>query len=101
LIDYFRKSQKEYCRVRYENIIGSLESRKKEMEVIAKFIGLNADAIRHLGLDKLPVVQATEDPQPYRWKKRKDLLLPLLNDSELSNISEELNYSKENIKEWF
>lgn len=101
LLEYFKKSRKEYYRVRYEDIIGGLESRKEEIEGIVKFLGINVDAVGLLGLDKLAVVQATDDPQPYRWKKRKDLLLPLLNDPQLSGISEELNYSTENIKEWF
>jgi hypothetical protein len=101
LIDYFSKNRKKYCRIKYENIIGSPDSRKKEMETVVKFMGLNLGVIGGLDFGNLPVVQATEAPEPYRWKKRQDSILPLLDDQGISDIAEELNYSKDNIGEWF
>ena len=98
---YLKKSGKLPCRVAYENITGSLASRTAEMNKIMDFLGLGRGSVKHLDLDKLPVVQATQPPQAYRWKKRKDILLPLLDDPVISGMAGQLGYRKNNIEGWF
>jgi hypothetical protein len=98
---YLRKDMKEYCLVRYENIISNSALRAAEINKILNFIGLNAEAVKYLDLDKLPIVQVTEPPEPYRWKKRDKMLRPFLDNPKISGMSTELGYSKDNIKEWF
>jgi hypothetical protein len=98
---YLKKSGKRHCSVKYENMIGSLASRTAEINKIMDFIGLGSGMVDGLGLDKLPVVQATQQPQAYRWKKRKDMLLPILDDPKISVMANELGYRKDNIEEWF
>jgi len=99
--EYLNKGQKQYCLINYENIIKNLESRTNEIGKIANFIGIKGDVAKLLVLDKLPIVQATETPQLYRWKKRRDVLLPVLNSPEISEMSGRLGYDKDNIEEWF
>jgi len=97
---YLKKSQKKYCWVKYENMISNLELRKKEINKILDFMGLGSEAIEQLSLDKLPIVQATQVPRVYRWKKRKNIILPLLEDSKIYEMAAELGYDKNNNEEW-
>jgi hypothetical protein len=99
--DYLRADDiTQCCRIRYENIIGSSGSRLSEIEKIFAFLGLDNRGINHLDLDKLPVIQATLPPVPYRWKARQEILLPLLDTPQVVRMSDTLGYKKENIKEW-
>jgi hypothetical protein len=98
--EYLHKSRKKYCLVRHENIVRSLGSRKQEIGSILDFVGIERRAMEQLGLDNLSVVQATKAPQPYRWKKRKSLLAPILNSPEIGKMAGLLGYDKKNIKEW-
>ena len=98
---YLKSSQKEHCLARYENMIGSLKSRRKEICGILDFLGRNNSAVKEIKLDNLPTVQATELPGIFRWKKRKDIILPILGSPEVSQISDQLGYTKDTLKEWF
>lgn len=99
--EYLNQSQKQHCLVRYENIIRSLESRKEEIGKIIDFIGIDDGVKKQLELDNLSIVQATEAPQPYRWKKRRDILLPVINNSKIDELAALFGYNKKNIEEWF
>lgn len=99
--EYLNHSQKQYCLVRYENIVRSLKSRKEEIGKIIDFIGIGDGVKKQLELDNLSIVQATEAPQPYRWKKRRDILLPVINNSKINEMAALLGYNKKNIEEWF
>lgn len=99
--EYLRKTGKGHCQVRYEDIIRGSASRAAEIDKITDFTGISSSAAGRLNLDRLPVVQATEPPQPYRWKNRKDMLLSLLDDPKISGMSKGLGYRKNDIEEWF
>ncbi len=98
--EYINNDIIRHYQVKYENIVGNLKLRYSEIKKITDFIGIDKDIIETLGLDRLPVIQATQSPQFYRWKKRKDIILPLLNDSKVSKMCSELGYDKENLEEW-
>ena len=98
---YLHKGKKQYCLIRYESLIRSSESRRKEIGKILDFLGMRSDVVRRLELDVLPVIQATKKPQPFRWKRRKGLLVPLLDSPEISKMCVWLGYDKNNLKEWF
>ena len=85
---------------KYENIVRNLDSRISEIKKIIDFIGISQDAIKDLSLDKLPVVQATQPPKLYRWKKRRDRLLSIINNPKISKMSTKLGYDKERVEEW-
>jgi len=87
--------------VKYENIISGKGRRLTEIKKIFDFIGLDGKDIPALGLGKLPVVQATKSPKPYRWKARARLLAPLLKDKRICRMARSLGYDIRNTKEWF
>jgi hypothetical protein len=97
---YLQKSQDKYCLIRYENMIGSFILRKREINKIINFMKLDPAVIESVELHKLPVVQATAAPRAYRWVKRKNMLRPLLDDPGLAQMSAQLGYCKNNLKEW-
>lgn len=97
---YFNKMEKQYCLVKYEDIVRSLKSRMDEMARIIDFIGARHDVIKQLRLDKLPVVQATEAPEHFRWKIRKDMLMPLLGYTRIFEMCSRLGYSRDVMREW-
>lgn len=94
------KGKKQHCLVKYENIIGNVESRMTQIGRILDFVGINQNTLNQLQLDKLPIIQATQTPQPYRWKKRESILLPLLDSPKISRMCARLGYDKDRIEEW-
>lgn len=87
--------------VKYENIISGKGRRLTEIKRIFDFLGFDEKDIPTLGLGKLPVVQATKSPKPYRWKARSSLLVPLLKDKRICRMARSLGYDIRNTKEWF
>lgn len=100
ILNYICRSGKRNITVRYEEIAASLESRIATFERIIDFTGLEAASIPLLNLDILPVVQSTLPPQLYRWKKRKDIIEGLFNDSKIVQLSEALGYPKSQMEMW-
>jgi len=101
-IQEYVASQKESpCLIRYEDLIKGLGSRMQEIEKIIDFIGVSRRCVGQLGLDNLPVVQATEEPLPFRWKNRQGRLLPLLKKRQIKEMSAQLGYDKIKTSEWF
>lgn len=98
---YLDKSKKQYCRITYEDIISGLEKREAAIEKIMEFVGIEDNVKGQLELNNLSVVQATEAPSCGRWKKRKGLLLPVINTPKISEMAGLLGYDKNNIEEWF
>lgn len=86
--------------IRYENIVRNLESRNEEFGKILNFAGIPEEESINLNLEYLPVVQSTLPPQLYRWKKRKDIIMRLLKDKKILEMSSQLGYFKENMEEW-
>lgn len=100
ITEYLNNNNINCCRIRYENIVANLISRFNEIERIIEFLGLQQSTIESLKIDKLPIVQATELPQQYRWKKRKNIILPLFSSYKLSMMLSQLGYDKNSIEEW-
>jgi len=98
--EYIRNGKIKYYRTRFENIIKSFELRVREIKKIVEFIGNGQYSIEKLGLDKLPVIQATCYPRFYRWKEKKNILLPLLDNPGISKMYRQLGYERKNLKEW-
>lgn len=98
--EYIDNRNISYCHVKHENIVGNLYSRVAEIRKITDFLGIEKDVVEMLKLDSLPVVQATSSPDPFRWKKRREILLPFLDDPKISKMCQELGYDKENYEEW-
>jgi hypothetical protein len=100
ILQYLSRGDRKHLTVRYENIIRDPGSRTREFEAMLAFMDMPPDQLPLLGLSDLPVVQSTHLPQPYRWKKRPDLLARLLEDPRIVGMADRLGYKKDNIEEW-
>ena len=100
ILKYFSTGHAEFRMFHFENIIRNITSRTEEFRNILCFAEIPESEIGHLHLDRLPVVQSTLPPQLYRWKKRKDIILKILNDPKILDMSSQLGYLKENRKDW-
>ena len=99
--EYMRNGTIQYIQIKYENIAGNFELRYSEMKRIIDFMGMDKEFIKALELERLPLVQATHSPQfSYRWKKRRNIISPLLNNFKIYETYNNLGYNKENIEEW-
>jgi hypothetical protein len=97
---YLDETGRKCCRVRCEDLFLSKGSLKVELEKIADFIGLGRDAAKNAEVENLPVVQASEKPENCRWKKRKDIILPVIDAPAVSEMSANLGYNKNKMGEW-
>lgn len=100
ILHYLSSSGRPHCIVRYEDMIRSIHSRREQFERLLDFIGVPAGHADLLRLDDLPVVQATLPPQLYRWKKRKDLIVRLLDDPRVLETSVRLGYERKTMEDW-
>jgi len=100
ILQYLSSGRTKYCTFHYENMIRNISSRTEEVRKMLDFSGIPESEIYQLQLDDLPVIQSTLPPQLYRWKKRKDIILRLLNDPKILEMSARLGYLKENMEEW-
>jgi len=100
ILKYLSGSKTKSCMFRYEDIIRNISSRTEEFRKMLDFAGIPESEIYELHLDDLPVIQSTLPPQLYRWKKRKDIIMRLMIDPKILEISSQLGYLKENMEEW-
>ena len=98
--DYLKESSNSSCLVKYENIIRDLSCRYKEFEKIISFLGLSNKTLTELDITEFPIVQATELPGPFRWKKRREQLKNVLNKKEIHKMAEQLGYAADNTGDW-
>ncbi|NVN98076.1 MAG: sulfotransferase [Geobacteraceae bacterium] len=100
ILDNLAGSSSSSCTIRFEDIIRSVESRKEQFAAMLNFIGIDPQETVSLGLESLPIVQSTLPPQLYRWKKRKDLIKRLMDDPQISSMSEKLGYNIATMDGW-
>ncbi len=98
--EYKHTSKIAHCHVTYEDMVLDFKSRLSTFEKILDFIDVDTNIIQTLDLNELPVVQVTQPPRPYRWKERREILVPLLDSPEVSEMYTQLGYNKKNIEEW-
>ena len=94
ILKYLSNGRTKSSMFHYENMIRNILSRAEEFRNMLDFAGIPESEIHQLQLDDLPVIQSTLPPQLYRWKKRKDIILRLLNDPKILEMSEQLDIPK-------
>lgn len=100
IVEYKKRETIPFCQVQYENLVKNRDLRSIEIRKILDFIGLNTNTAEVLGADPLPVVQATQPPQHYRWKQKRDKILPVLDNCHMNDMCRELGYDQGNIEQW-
>lgn len=98
--EYINKGKKQHCLVRYEDLNRSHGLGMDEIGRISDFVGAPLTILKKSEFDKMPFIQATHPPGPYYWKKREDILLPLVDDRKISSMCAELGYDRNKIEEW-
>ncbi len=76
-----------------EDIIMDSADRLRALKAVEGFLGLESGSAESALSAGLPVVQATEPPERFRWMKKKDLLMPVLEDAAVAGLASELGYS--------
>lgn len=64
--------------VRFEDIVGTVDTRHEALAALADFVGVEAAAL--LKSDELPTMMATATPNPARWRQNTALLDPVVRD---------------------
>jgi hypothetical protein len=100
ILENLASSGQRSCRVRFEDIIRSIDSRRTEFARMLDFMGISPGEEEVLRLESLPIVQATLPPQLYRWKRRQDLIGRLLEDPGILEMTHKLGYFKKGMEGW-
>jgi hypothetical protein len=100
ILGHLAETHRRSCRVHFEDVIRSSESRIATFERMLDFMGVASDQIQALQLDALPVVQSTLPPQLYRWKLREDMIARVLAAPRISEMAATFGYSTENMDAW-
>ncbi len=97
LKDIVSKVVDDYIPVRYESLLDRA-ALAKELDRICEFAGIknllsrSADASR-------PVMSVTP-PEPGKWRKRKDLLAPIVSGGEIAEMARALGYDPKDWENW-
>jgi len=100
ILGHLAETQRRSCRIRFEDIMRSGESRRGAFERMLDFMGVAADQIPALQLGTLPVVQSTLPPQLFRWKRRHDMIAKVLAAPHISELAASFGYCQENMDAW-
>ncbi len=88
------------CRVHFEEIIRSPESRRREFERMLDFMGITSSEIDSLRLHAMPVVQSTLPPQLYRWKQREEMISRVLAIPRIREMAAAFGYDDASREGW-
>jgi len=100
ILDNLATSRQSSCRVRFEEIIRSADSRLAEFERMLDFMEVSSAELGALGLHCLPVVQSTLPPQLYRWKRRGEMIDRVLAAPHIREMAASFGYHEDNMEEW-
>lgn len=100
VLGYLRQNKAESCEVKYEEMAFDFNSRAATVKKIMRFIGIRDYDIPGPALKNFPLIQATQKPAPYRWKARKEILLPLLEQPHISDMGFALGYGRQQDEKW-
>jgi len=101
ILQHKQESGVEYINVRYEDIVKDISTRTKELIKIAEFLGIDIkDNIKQINTERLPLVQATKKPVPFRWRERGSILLRMLERKEVQDLCYYLGYNLYRLDEW-
>lgn len=100
ILQYLSQTNCKVYKLKFEEFIGSVKLRKDKLIEICDFIGFNGNINNIIDLSNLPLVQVTEKPKPARWKERRDIIMPTLQNSGILETCWKLEYDISNIERW-
>ena len=89
--DYILERNRQRLTIKFEDF---LENPDEVLRKIATYVGIPPPFI-----DGLPHIMTTNKPESYRWHKRKNLLLKMINDFRVEEMMDRLGYSM-NPQKW-
>ncbi len=98
IIDYTERNPVDYLRIKFEDVIGPIASRREVFSRICHWLGINGREIIAAAMaEDLPPVMVTTSisPRKRRWFKKAELIRPVLVDPGLAIVAtaEKLGYS--------
>ncbi len=99
ILDFLDGSKIEHCMIRFEEIVNTFETRSLAFSRIAEFLGVGGNVWKIMDHD-LPVIQRTNMPYPFRWKRREREILNVINSADLARLSDSLGYPVKNKERW-
>lgn len=95
-----QEDKKNVLKVRAEDILASPQSRWLAINRITKFLGIEIDHSLRACVETMPVVMATARPQPRRWLKRKEMIMPVVSQFHIAQLANFLDYSLQQKEQW-
>ena len=81
-------------RLRFEDVVGPREARTKVSAALAPLLGVPETRLRHVLAADLPVVMATAEPAPARWRSRGEALREVLREATQLELAASLGYAR-------
>lgn len=100
ILKHLAEARPGCLRLKCEDIIRGSESRLVALKTVEVFLGFESGSASNAVIGGFPVVQATEPPERFRWMKKKDMLMPALEDEAVAGLASELGYSGERHDSW-
>lgn len=85
----------EVHRIAFEDVVGPPQRRLPALESLAAWLGVDPAPLLDAASGTLPVVMPTHEPRPGRWRRREDVLAPVLGDRATLELAAELGYSRD------
>lgn len=95
--DIAEKVVEDFIDVRYEALLDRVLL-AKELDRVCDFAGIENSFSRSADASR-PVMSVTP-PAPGKWRKRKDILAPVVSDGKIANMAKALGYAPKDWENW-
>jgi len=90
ILDYTEQNQTDFLRVKFEDVVGPISTRRQVFSRIAQWLGITGDEIIKAAVaDDLPPIMATTTMPPLkrRWFEKTAIIRPVLTDPQMEILS--------------
>ncbi len=92
ILEFVQRNDVDYRRVRFEEFCNGAASRLKVFRELSAWLGISEhNLLKTLSLP-LPLVMATKDPRPGRWRDNAKILGRVINDAAIRSLATTLGY---------
>ncbi len=89
----------DYFRLQFEQLISRRQSRERAMHELVEWLGIGLDGLEEVITAGLPPIMATEPPRRRRWRRRRQLIEPVIDQPAVRETTWRLGYD-ENRSDW-
>jgi Sulfotransferase family len=98
ILEFAHDAGVDYKRIRFEEILNAVDGRQDFLPDLCDWLEIPGDELKAALAKGLSPVMATQAPRKRRWRDRANILMRVLNQPAIRNLSETLGYSDES--EW-